>query len=100
MSAPQSPRAKIEFLVSHPRFHQCLTLSATSDHPELQVKYTVVGKGTDDVSLGESTGQNGEGSSKIPTIIAATGMMASRYIGVAYHHLAVREGVRIVWVDR
>lgn len=76
--------------LSNERFHRRFTLPATADHGELTVSYSDVGRMPDAAATG----------SNHPTILFMPGMFASRYLGVSFHEIAHKLGVRVLIVDR
>ena len=92
--------AKVISYLSHSRFHHRLTLPATVDHDEVQVAYSVIGAGADDLCDPENARRDNGGSGDIPTILWCGAMLCTRWQAAYNHHLAEEEGVRIVYVDR
>jgi pimeloyl-ACP methyl ester carboxylesterase len=70
--------------ISRISFHQSLSLPATLSHGPLRVTYAI----------------SGSEDENAPTVLLLGGMFGGRWIAVPAHHLALRDGVRVVCVDR
>lgn len=70
--------------ISPRKFHRLFNLPATESHGALKVSYAVAGPEDGDV----------------PTILFCGGMFCTRWQMIVYEHLAQKEGVRIVSIDR
>lgn len=66
------------------KFHQIFTVPATANHSKLKVSYAIAGP------LDENA----------PTILFVAGMLAVRWLAVFFDHVAMKEGVRILLIDR
>jgi hypothetical protein len=71
-------------IISSQKFHRLFTLAATENHGPLKVTYAIAGP------------EDGD----IPTILFCGGMFCTRWHMIKYEHLAQKEGVRIVSIDR
>jgi hypothetical protein len=85
MSFNLSPQEEEAIKIISPRkFHRLFTLPATENHGPLKVSYSITGPEEGDV----------------PTILFCGGMAHTRWSNISYEHLAQKEGVRILAVDR
>jgi len=71
-------------LISPRKFHRLFTLPATENHGPLKVSYAIAGPEDGDV----------------PTILLCGGMFCTRWHTIGYEHLAQKEGVRVISIDR
>jgi hypothetical protein len=76
--------------ISDDRFHKRFELPATADHADLTLSYADAGR----MPATDGTGP------QPATILFMPGMFASRYLGVAFHAIAEKLGVRVLIVDR
>ncbi|ESZ93091.1 hypothetical protein SBOR_6521 [Sclerotinia borealis F-4128] len=66
------------------KFHRIFKIPATAEHAELKVSYAIAGPSDENV----------------PTILFVAGMMAVRWLACFFDHVAMDEGVRILFIDR
>lgn len=71
-------------IISPRKFHRLFTLPGTENHGPLKVSYAIAGLEDGDV----------------PTILFCGGMFCTRWHLINYEHLAQKEGVRMVSIDR
>lgn len=91
-SVDSSSHAVLDF-ISNDRMHREITLPATATHDVLNVSYADVGQRP------ESSGGAASAANQ-PTILFMPGMFASRFIGLTFHTIAEKLGVRVLIVDR
>jgi hypothetical protein len=85
MSFNITPQEEEALKILSPRkFHRLFTLPATENHAPLKVSYSIAGPEDGDV----------------PTILFCGGMFCTRWHNIGYEHLAQKEGVRILSIDR
>lgn len=66
------------------KFHRIFKVPATANHPELKVSYAVAGP------LDENA----------PALLFVAGMLGIRWLAFFFDHVAMEEGVRIIFIDR
>lgn len=66
------------------KFHQIFKLPATEKHAELKVSYAVAGPSDENA----------------PTILFVVGMLGIRWLAFSFDHVAMEEGVRMIFIDR
>ncbi|KAH8753682.1 Alpha/Beta hydrolase protein [Hyaloscypha finlandica] len=85
MSLNLSPQEEeVIKIISPIKFHRLFTLPATENHGPLKVSYSIAGPEDGDV----------------PTILLVGGMAHTRWYNIWNEHLAQKEGVRILCIDR
>jgi hypothetical protein len=85
MSPNLSPQEEeVIKIISPIKFHRLFTLPATENHGPLKVSYSIAGPEDGDV----------------PTILHVGGMAHTRWYNIWNEHLAQKEGVRILCIDR
>ncbi|THV50740.1 hypothetical protein BGAL_0138g00200 [Botrytis galanthina] len=66
------------------KFHQIFKLPATEKHAELKVSYAIAGPSDENA----------------PTILFVVGMLGIRWLAFSFDHVAMEEGVRMIFIDR
>lgn len=86
-SRAASSATEAKEFISHSRFHQLVTISATGKHNAIALSYA-------------DFGRQPEVGSPVPTILFIPGMFGSRLCVAHMHPLAEKYGVRVLTVDR
>jgi len=82
---PKSAEEQAIELTAPRKYHQSFKLPATASHDALKITYGIAGRVDGD---------------DVPTILFCGGMFGSRWQAVFQNHIAEREGVRILYIDR